>query len=204
MTPVLSMFEAGVLPADQWEAHVAAALEAGWTAVELPTDVAVERVLAAGERGLSVIVSRWVDDADRPPLASAEAWRRERACAVVAADLERAAELGVSVVAVRPAESRLVSSSGVVPEYAEALQMAQAALRSLVPAAGRSGVAIGVEAAVEGFLTSPVEARELMELVRSPDIGVCLDVAVLSGASQPVDWIRPLRHRRLPRLRRSY
>ena len=195
MTPVLSMFEAGVLPLDQWDARVAAAVEAGWTAVELPADVAAERVVAARDRGWSPVVLRWVDGADRPPPASAEVGRRERACAVVTADLERAAELGVSVVTVRPAESRWDSGPEVVPEYTEALQMAQAALRSLVPAAARSGVAIGVEAAIEGFLTSPIEARELMELVRSPDIGICLDVAALSGIGRPVDWIRTLRHR---------
>lgn len=195
MLVVLGVSEADLAAEERWQSRLAAAVEAGFRAIELPADVSAERVSQAADRGLRVAVLRAAGGGNRSRLASPDAPARQRALAEVTADLERAVRWGASVLTVRPAESRLEGIAPGLGEYPETLQATHQGLRALAQPAARLGVAIGVEVAVDGFLLSPAEVRELLELVGSPLVGACLDPSAISRASRPMDWVQTLRHR---------
>jgi L-ribulose-5-phosphate 3-epimerase len=192
---VLGISDADIAAEDRWQSRLSAAADVGFEAIELPADVAAERISQAAARGLRLAVLRGVGGDERPRLASADGSTREQALAEVQADLERAADAGASVLTVRPAESRLRPEVVRLGEYADALQATHQGLRALAEPAARCGVTIGIEVGVEGFLLSPVEARELIELVGSPLVGACVDLSIIGRSGQPADWIRTLRHR---------
>jgi hexulose-6-phosphate isomerase len=195
ITPVLALGELGALAPADITARLGDAARAGWTEVELPSDVAEETVALARKAGLRPAALRWRCEVDGPCLVSCDSQRREQALTQIEAALERAAGWRALVVSLQPARSRRAVAQATVPEYADALQMIHEALRSLASPVARWGVSLAVEVPADGLLLSPAEVRELLEQVRSPDIGACLDLAGALRISSPADWVRTLRHR---------
>lgn len=72
--------------------------------------------------------------------------------------------------------------------YADALNLAHDLLVGLRLLAERTGVAVAIESAADGFLLSPVEARELVDAGASWAMGICLDVTRVERVGCPVDW----------------
>ncbi len=58
--------------------------------------------------------------------------------------------------------------------------------------AEKHGVKIAVRSAGDGFLLSPVEARDLVDRVNSPAIGAAFSLNDVARCGCPVDWVRCL------------
>ena len=118
------------------------------------------------------------------------------------AELERAAELtralGAfegSVLTITPPPVLPRQPGDAVCGYQDALNLTRRALVELCFEAERSGVGLALRAPSRGCVLSPVEARELIDALASPCIGVCIDSAALESVGLLDDWIRTLRHR---------
>ncbi len=66
------------------------------------------------------------------------------------------------------------------------------ALRDLAPEAERHGTRIGIENVWNQFMLSPREARQLVDEIESPVIGIYLDTANMILYGYPHMWIREL------------
>ena len=117
-------------------------------------------------------------------------------------ELERAAELtralGVfegSVLTITPPPVLPRHPGDAVCGYQDALNLTRRALVDLCFEAERSGVGLALRAPSRGCVLSPVEARELIDALASPCIGVCIDTTELELVGLIDDWIGTLRHR---------
>lgn len=118
------------------------------------------------------------------------------------AELERAAELtralGVfegSVLTITPPPVLPRHAGDAVCGYQDALNLTRRALVDLCFEAERNGVGLALRAPSRGCVLSPVEARELIDALASPCIGVCIDSAALESVGLLDDWVSTLRHR---------
>lgn len=135
---------------------------------------------------------------------------RERALDIARRQLEAAALLGTDAALVCPGavgvdfkpedvvpdvdEMEFFAGSEVIP-YDVAYERATEGFMTLAPHAAALGVHIGVENIWNKFLLSPLEMRAFVDGIRSPWVGVWLDVANMLAFGYPEQWIRILGQR---------
>jgi len=193
--PVLAIPEQKVISAEAWSDHVAGAVSAGFSAIELPGAAPAEWISQATGNGLSTPVLRAAAGRQDPCLAATDPDARTRAVASLVADLERAASAGVTLVVVTPASARGDGCPRSGESYENLMHATLQSLRELSSAAQQTGVAVAIEVAADGFLLSPMEVRQLLDLVNRPEISACLVWDRIAASGWPYDWIRTLRHR---------
>ena len=81
------------------------------------------------------------------------------------------------------------------PTYQETLNFSYELLHHARFDAEATGVAVALEAGVDGYLLSPVELREIIDAANSWAVGVCVDLAHIARIGSPADWLRTLRTR---------
>ena len=79
--------------------------------------------------------------------------------------------------------------------YQDALNRTCLNLERLRPELERRGVVGAVVPCHHGFLLSPPEFREMIDLVNSSAVGAALDVAACAAVGDPADWITTMQHR---------
>ena len=195
MRPVLGIPEQAALTEETWSKHVSEAKAAGIEAVEIHGQALPKGISQATDSGLRVAVIRSAAAGPDCHLASVTATARTTAVSRVLSELNQAAGAGAGVVTVAPAAGRWAANTGPVGTYAEALHATLESLRTLARPVECAGVAVAVEAAADGFLLSPMELRELLDLVNRPEICACLDVPRTARIGRVEDWIGTLCHR---------
>lgn len=120
-------------------------------------------------------------------LGSADATARQGGCDRIVAALDRARWLGAEAITTAPA--------AVVARYEDAYALASEALSELRFEAERRGICIACAAGRNGFLLSPIETREFIDIINSPWVGAGLDVADAARLGLAEDWIETLGHR---------
>ena len=123
---------------------------------------------------------------DAGSLLSPVAAERDKRATIVQRGLEIAEALGVDGLLLHPG----ALEPGV--SYVETWNNFRDALRELAPEAARRGCSIGVENVWNKFLLSPMEARQFVDEVGSPAIGIYIDVANMVLYGYPEMWIRDL------------
>ena len=174
--------------------------EAGYEAVELVfdaekdlnVDLSDEEIKAVGQRcadaGIEIgSVIAW--NAERGNLLSRDPTQRELCCKSVIRSLEIAGLLQVDGVLLHPGQ---LSAEGT---YQEAWNDLRDALSDLASVAEQNQAAICLENVWNKFLLSPWEARQFIDEVNSPWMGVYLDTANMMAYGYPEHWIRGLEHR---------
>ncbi len=79
--------------------------------------------------------------------------------------------------------------------YDAVYERSMAALKGLAPFAEELGVNIGIENVWNKFLLSPLEMRNFVDEVNSPNVGVYFDTGNVMLTGFPQDWIRILGER---------
>jgi sugar phosphate isomerase/epimerase len=190
----LAIPEAVAQSADRWAVYTTEAAAAGFEAIEVPAGAPPEWISQASQRGLRPAVVRANVGLLGQRPSERGGWAEPVLDDMVLA-LELAAGAGGSVVTVRPAKAPPDGEELPAASYAEALWATYDALTALVGPAARTGVAVGVEPAADGFLLSPAELRDLLDRVNSPQVAACLDLGRIARVGRPLDWIGTLRHR---------
>lgn len=132
---------------------------------------------------------------------------REKAKAVARREMEIGKLLGTDVVMVCPGAVGVdFQPQDVVPDandieffagseiidYDVAYERSRDALKELGEYAGKVGIKIGVENIWNKFLLSPLEMRNFIDEIGSPNVGVWLDVANMMMFGYPEQWIKIL------------
>jgi len=182
------------------EDTLALCAEAGYEAVELvfteDKDLNVdlsdaelvsvrERCSAAGVEISSVIANY----ADRGNLLSRNAAEREKCIRCLRRSLEIAGVVGADGILLHPGQLPCEGT------YDEAWNDLRDALREAASLAAENRVRIGLENVWNRFLLSPREAREFIDEVGDPWVGIYLDTANMMAYGYPEHWIRALGQR---------
>lgn len=114
--------------------------------------------------------------------------------------LERLAGLSIRCVNLSLPSVRSGKTEAGLACHQQVINFGYTLLRETRLEAEAAGVALAIEAAQQGVLMSPMEARELIDAANSALIGVCLDVARIEAIGCPADWITSL-HRRVRAVR---
>jgi hexulose-6-phosphate isomerase len=118
---------------------------------------------------------------------------RERSIGHVTRCLEIAGEVGAAGVLVIPGWVGLPwDASAPKVRYDVAYERTKAALETLAPAAERTGVSILLENIWNRFLLSPLEMRDLLDAIGSPQVRTIFDVGNVILFGYPEQWIRIL------------
>lgn len=150
-----------------------------------------QAVLAQLKRyGLSV-ASLTSDLYQQYHFASPEEPCRHKAEQITGELLERAAWLECPVIRIDAARTQGAAAVG----YEQALTAVFDGLQRWIELAEKSGLKLACRASSSDFLRSPVEARDLIDRLNSPAIGVSLRVDDLRGMADLEDWIASLSYR---------
>lgn len=120
------------------------------------------------------------------PLSSPDPDVREQGRAIVRKQLEIAERIGADTVLVVPGVVNAASS------YEICYENSRRELEKLIPEAERRGVTIGVENVWNKFLLSPLEMKQYVDELNSPNLGVYFDVGNILLYGFPEQWIRIL------------
>lgn len=179
------------------EEDLSRARSLGYEAIELVfsdegspnIDASTSKIAAAGDacrdHGLelcSIIAIR----KDPGSLLSPSADERAKRVAILERGFEIAEILGVDALLLHPGALDPASSYGTTWDHF------RDALRALAPEAERRGTRIGIENVWNQFMLSPREARQLVDEVGSPAVGIYLDTANMILYGYPDMWIREL------------
>ena len=123
---------------------------------------------------------------DAGSLLSPSAEERAKREAILRRGFEIAEILGVDALLLHPGALDPVSS------YGTTWDNFRDALCNLAPEAERRGTRIGIENVWNQFMLSPREARQLVDEVGSPAVGIYLDTANMILYGYPDMWIREL------------
>ncbi|MBI4551504.1 MAG: sugar phosphate isomerase/epimerase [Candidatus Latescibacteria bacterium] len=123
---------------------------------------------------------------DAGSLLSSVAAERSKRIAILRRGLEIAERLGVDALLLHPGQLEAGTT------YEETWINCRDALRALVPEAERRRCAIAVENVWNKFLLSPREARQFVDEVGSPYVGIYLDTANMVFYGFPEMWVRDL------------
>lgn len=146
------------------------------------------------EYGLSV-ASLTSDLYQQHHFASPQESCRRRVGQITGNLLERAAWLECPMIRFDAAlvDGATPGSGGV--SYEQALAAVFDGLLVWTELAEKSGVKLACHASSGNFLRSPVEARDLIDRLNSPAVGVALRVSDLRGSAELSDWIESLSYR---------
>ncbi len=106
--------------------------------------------------------------------------------------LSRAAACGVRRISVAPASVPVGRLTDGHLTYAQAINETSVWLKSVVRLFEQFGVDLCLRPAEGGFLTSPIELRELIVRINSPALGVDLSTRLLEGLAVWSDWFATL------------
>lgn len=122
---------------------------------------------------------------------------RQKAIAIHAAALQRAAWLGCEAMLFVPGAVRVPWDASFPPvPYEKAMNWAREAVEALLPTAEKVGVDLCVENVWNGLLLSPLEWRDLLDRYHSPRLGMYFDVGnYLAYHQYPPHWIEFLGQR---------
>jgi L-ribulose-5-phosphate 3-epimerase len=174
-----------------------AGLEAIEPTLELEGDLAIttdeattrkfgDQIRAAGVQVASLACGLFWQAAYTSP----DAADRQKAKAWTVSGLERARWLGTDALLVVPGMIvHFERPTKPVTGYAQALDLAYAALCELAPVAEKHKVAIAIENVWNQFLLSPVEMRDLIDRVGSPWVKAYFDTGNVLKFGFPEDWI---------------
>lgn len=126
---------------------------------------------------------------DAGSLLSPSAEERAKRVAILRRGFEIAEILGVDALLLHPGALDPNSS------YSATWNNFRDALRELAPDAERCGTRIGIENVWNQFMLSPREARQLVDEVGSPAVGIYLDTANMILYGYPEMWIKELGQR---------
>lgn len=181
------------LTSDRWAEQWTTASRQGFAGLALPIEALDLAGPAVAQVGGRISVLQATAGADGQWLGSTDPTHRADAVRHFIQQLSQASRAGADVLTVKPAAPRIATDAP--DEYPDALHALYQSLRTLVGPVQQAGIQIGVEVGQNGFLLSPLEARELFDRVGRPEIGASLDVITIARIGSPVDWIRTLRHR---------
>ncbi|GIP35180.1 sugar phosphate isomerase/epimerase [Paenibacillus sp. J2TS4] len=122
----------------------------------------------------------------RHPLSSDDAAVREQGGRIVRKQLELAELLGADTVLVVPGAVNEATS------YDACYERSLKELNGLAREAEQRGVRIGVENVWNKFLLSPLEMKQYVDSIDSPNVGVYFDVGNILAYGFPQQWIRIL------------
>jgi L-ribulose-5-phosphate 3-epimerase len=123
---------------------------------------------------------------ERGNLLSRTASERDSCCRCLARSLQIAGALGADGVLLHPGA---LTAEGT---YEEAWCDLRDALLEMAPIASEHGAAICLENVWNKFLLSPREARQFVDEIDSPWVGIYLDSANMMAYGYPEQWIREL------------
>lgn len=123
---------------------------------------------------------------DAGSLLSPIAAEREKRMAILRRGLEIAEHLGVDGLLLHPGQLAAETT------YEETWVNCRNALQTLAPEAERHRCSIGIENVWNKFLLSPREARQFVDEIGSPYVGIYLDTANMVFYGFPEMWIREL------------
>ena len=178
----------GALRADSLEREFQALKDAGFDGVEIasPNELDPEAVVQARDRAGLIVhgVSgsrHWKDTLGDPdPEVVA------RGLAAVRKELADCQAYGGTTVLLVPAVVRRDVS------HRDAYSRSQAAIRTLIPDAERSGVKIAIEEVWNKFLLTAPEFSRYIDEFQTPWIGAYFDVGNVAEYGYPEEWIREL------------
>ena len=182
------------------EADLSKARTLGYEAIELVfsdqgspnIDASTSEIAAVGEacrnHGLE-LCSMIAIRGDAGSLLSPSAEERAKRVAILKRGFEIAEILGVDALLLHPGALDPKSS------YGTTWDNFRDALRDLAPEAERRGTRIGIENVWNQFMLSPREARQLVDEVGSPAVGIYLDTANMILYGYPDMWIKELGRR---------
>ena len=171
------------------------AVNAGFDGIELP----VQAVASPGDGSGEIAVDSLLTDLARVDLKVVAVAARSRTCQVepaieqVRSLLNRAANLRARCLnlSIPPLQSY---GGGIgFARYQDALNFAYHLLHEVRYEAESTGVAVALEAVVDGCLLSPVELRETIHQANSWAVGACIDVNRIARIGSPPDWLATLR-----------
>jgi hexulose-6-phosphate isomerase len=122
----------------------------------------------------------------RTPLSSPDESVRAQGRAVVIKQMDLALRLGADTVLVVPGFVNEATS------YDDCYERSLSELKKLAPEAEKRGIKIGVENVWNKFLLSPLEFRNYVDEIGSPNVGVYFDVGNILAYGFPQQWIRIL------------
>ncbi|MBM4034265.1 MAG: sugar phosphate isomerase/epimerase [Planctomycetes bacterium] len=183
----------GMLPREmELEARLALARRLGFEGVEPGTlkKKADVRALkkAAANTGIS-IVDIMNSDHWGFPLSSPKKGVVAKSIKGMLTSMQNARDLGTDCVLLVPA---VVNDEAT---YEEAWKRSAAAIRKMLPAAKKLGVAIAVENVWNRFLLSPIEFKAYVDAFKSPWVKAYFDVGNILMYGVPQQWIRTLGRR---------
>ncbi len=166
----------------------ALAKDCGYAAIEAypmdDLDAAAKQAETAKAAGVpihSIVYGGWDF-----PLSSPDPAVVEKGLEKMGHALQCAQAMGAEVVLLVPA---LVNAQ---VRYVEAYERSQKHIRTLLPAAEKSGVIIGVENVWNNFLLSPIEFAQYVDAFQSPWLRAYFDVGNVVAFGWPQDWILTL------------
>ena len=115
--------------------------------------------------------------------------KRAAAADLTLRTMDLASWCGTDAILVVPAVVGTIGGKAPVCGYEDAMWRVYDALCRLAPEAEARGVKIGVENVWNKFLMSPLEARELIDRVNSPWVGIYFDVGNVLAFGFSEDWI---------------
>ncbi len=174
--------------------------EAGYDAVELVftedrdlhpnmSETELESVRRTCEAAGVEIGSVIVNYAERGNLLSSDPGEQSRGSRCLERALEVAGALDVDGILLHPGQLTVAGT------YEQAWDRLRDLLRDMAGVAARHRAAIGLENVWNKFLLSPREAREFIDEVGDPWVGIYLDTANMMAYGYPEHWIRSLGHR---------
>jgi sugar phosphate isomerase/epimerase len=113
----------------------------------------------------------------------------------VSAQLQAASSLGAKLLNLSIPPLRRGNDGKGFARYQDALNFTYELLHQMRFEAEATGVTVALESATGGCFLSPIEVRDLIDVVNSSAIGVCLDVERIGAIGSPLDWIHTLHYR---------
>lgn len=172
------------------------------------------RLVIARSAGLSGVAWRFaVDEASIPLTSEATTWAlpadsgclRPRAISLELPDttcealeslvrvwLGRAERVGVELMTLSLVSAGMEAPDRGLPSYQERLNKSYSLLRALRFESETAGVVLSLLVPQDGFLLSPVEARELIEPVNAWNVGLTVDIERAAALGDWSDWLHTL------------
>ncbi|GHV26643.1 hypothetical protein FACS18948_2740 [Clostridia bacterium] len=116
----------------------------------------------------------------------------DKACEITRFQLKAAQALGVKTILVVPGN---ITEEASKEPYDALYDRALSAVKSLIPLAQKTGVAIGIENVWNKFLLTPLEMRNFIDAAGSPYVKCYLDVGNMLLFGYPEQWIATLGER---------
>lgn len=130
------------------------------------------------------------------PLTHADASIRRKGCEILRRLIDAAVEVRTDAVLVVPGAVDVFFNPAMpVVDYQDCWSRSKEAIASVLPAAEKAGVRLGIENVWNRFLLSPLELIRFIDQFESRFVGSYFDVGNVMLTGYPDQWIRALGHR---------